>query len=196
MPILLPDGATAASRLRAELALELAESCPVALADEIALTGSTAHGFSDDQSDLELNLWSEAIPPGVERVGWLQAVDADAVTVEENPRSDSSYWIHFLYKGIPAEIGWQTFTAVRERIDFVRSGTVIERKTLTFAEIIVSAIPLRTGGQIAVWQALLNAVSGCGAAKADRGGSRALVAARSRGGDAAAGASRRAAGTD
>lgn len=62
MPIALPETATDASRRRAELAGQLARGCPVELAEEIALVGSTAHGLADDDSDLELNHWADAIP--------------------------------------------------------------------------------------------------------------------------------------
>ena len=61
--ISLPENASAASIRRAELAQRLVESCPPALADEIALVGSTARGIADDEFDLELNLWAQAIPP-------------------------------------------------------------------------------------------------------------------------------------
>ena len=85
--ITLPQNASEASQRRAEIAGRLAAACPPGLADEIALVGSTAHGFADDQSDLEMNLWSNAIPPRDERVAWLQAAEANDIHVEDAPRS-------------------------------------------------------------------------------------------------------------
>lgn len=154
--ITLPENASSASRLRADLALMLAQACPTTLANEIALVGSTARGFADDESDLELNLWSNAIPPQVERVGWLHAAGADEIVVEEKPRLDNSHWITCRVGDIPVEIGWQTFRALRTSLDRIRSGAVIDRKTLAFGDIIVSAIPLRTSGQLQNWQAALD----------------------------------------
>ncbi len=53
----LPSDATAASRLRLDLAQRLTDVCPAELGQEIALTGSAARGRADDFSDIELNLW-------------------------------------------------------------------------------------------------------------------------------------------
>jgi len=156
MQVVLPENASTASRRRADLALELAQACPLTLANEIALVGSTAHGFADDESDLELNLWSNAISPQIERVGWLHAAGAAAIVVEEKPRPDNSHWITCCVGDLPVEIGWQTFRALRTSLDRIRSGAVIDRKTLAFGDIIVSAIPLRTSGQLQNWQAALD----------------------------------------
>lgn len=158
LPIVLPAPATAASRRRAAIAARLAQACPPGLADEIALTGSTAHGFADDDSDVELNLWSNAIPPRDERIAWLHAAGALDVHVEAAPRPDNSYWIGFRLDDVPGEIGWQTFAALRDRLALIRAGAS-ERKVLVFAEIIASAIPLRTAGRLRDWQTELAAYS-------------------------------------
>jgi hypothetical protein len=157
--IALPPGASTASQRRADLALKLAQSCPASLADEIALVGSTAHGFADDVSDLELNLWTNAIPPQEGRAAWLLAAGAADLRVEDAPRPDNSYWIGFTLDGIPCEVGWQTFDALQATLKLVRSGTVLDRKVLFLADIIVSALPLRTTGRLAEWQAILRAYS-------------------------------------
>lgn len=157
--IILPTGSSAASQRRADLALKLAQRCPAVLADEIALVGSTAHGFADDDSDLELNLWSNAVPPVDERTEWLQEAGAADLHVEDAPRPDHSYWIGFTLDGIPGEVGWQTFDALQATLDLVRSGTVLDRKVLFLADIIVSALPLRTAGRLAGWQAILHGYS-------------------------------------
>ena len=159
MQAALPENASAASVHRAELADALLKSCPITLADEIALVGSTAHGFADDESDLELNLWSNAIPQRDERVDWLIAAGATEIYVEETPRPDNSHWIRFCLDDISAEVGWQTLRALRTSLDRIRSGAVIDRKTLAFGDVIVSAIPLRTKGLLPKWQAALNEYS-------------------------------------
>lgn len=152
--IRLPASATAASRQRAELASALVANCPPTSADVIALVGSTARGAADDESDLELNLWAQAIPPHGERVDWLRAAGATNIQVEEAPRPDDSHWITFSMGGVSAEVGWQTFAALRASLDRVLSGAALDRKTLAFADVITTAIPLR-GDQLATWQAAL-----------------------------------------
>ena len=144
----------AASQRRADLARRLAQSCPPALADEIALVGSTARGLADDESDLELNLWAEAIPPLDARLNWLRSAGASDLHVEPAPRPDRSYWIGCRIDGIAVEIGWQTL-ADAERV-LSASG---ERKAPVLADLLISAIPLRTSGRLQAWQEALRAYS-------------------------------------
>lgn len=159
MSIILPASATAASLRRAALAEALAQFCPPALADEIALVGSTAHGFADDDSDLELNLWADAIPPLDARIAWLQAAGADDVDRQDTARPDNSFWLGFRLGDVPCEVGWQTFAAARDNLDRILSGADTDRKFLFLADIVASAIPLRTGGRLAEWQAALSGYS-------------------------------------
>lgn len=156
--VVLPEPATEASQRRAELALRLAQTCPLELADEIALVGSVAHGVADDESDLELNLWSEAIPPLAARIVWLQAAGASDIHAEDNPRPDDSYWISFMLEGISGEVGWQTYDALESALELLLSGDA-DRKALVFADILTSALPLRTIGKLAAWQARLSGYS-------------------------------------
>lgn|GEM_PF-230972 len=156
--VTLPERATPASRYRAELALKLAQVCPPHLADEIALVGSTAHGYADDESDLELNLWAEAIPPLDARLEWLRAAGATDIHAEPAPRPDDSYWIGFTVDGISGEAGWQTYAALEIALETLLSGKA-ERKALAFGDILTSALPLRTMGSLATWQARLSGYS-------------------------------------
>lgn len=152
--VVLPIHSTAASERRAELALRLAQICPPALADEIALVGSVAHGVADDESDLELNLWAASIPTLSERIAWLEAAGATDIHAEDTPRPDDSYWIGFTLDGIRGEVGWQTVAVCDAALDVVLSGKA-DRKALVFADILTSALPLRTVGWLAAWQARL-----------------------------------------
>lgn len=151
----LPPHATDASRKRYELALRLVESCPPELGDEIALTGSTARGLADDDSDLEINLWSETLPPIEARVAWLEAAGVEAIEVFEQPRPDDSYWIGGKVGDVPLEVGWQRYALVEEIIaDWLGSP---ERQP--FADILASAIPFRTKGRLTQWQEQLKKYS-------------------------------------
>ena len=141
--IRLPAHATDASRRRAEAARRLIDDCPPALASEIALTGSTARGAADDDSDLELNLWGETIPLIGERAGWLIWAGASDIQVEDAPRPDDSVWIKFKLDDLPVEVGWQTFDALDAQIDTIQSGATLDQAVLTFGDVIASAIPLR-----------------------------------------------------
>lgn len=149
----LPEHASEASQKRYEIALRLAQSCPPKLADEIALTGSTARGLADDESDLELNLWSEPIPSVEARVAWLEAAGVEQIRVFEKPRKDLSYWIGGRVGDIPLEVGWQTYETVEGMVERLLLG----HEELAYGDILTQAIPLRTQGKLDVWQKRLNA---------------------------------------
>lgn len=157
----LPESATPESRRRAQIAAVLAANCPAQIGgiacDEIALTGSTARGLADAESDLELNFWSAAIPSGEARAALLRESGAADVRVIEAPRSDDSYWVSGVIDGVPVEIGWQTFAALDAQIAALLSGEVTDRKALALGEVIASARPLRTNGWFADRQASLRA---------------------------------------
>ncbi|NDJ60053.1 MAG: hypothetical protein GYB67_02960 [Chloroflexi bacterium] len=151
----LPAAATEASRQRFDVALALAETCPLKLGRELAITGSTARGLADDHSDLELNLWDSELPPVEARVEWLEDAGLTDIIVYDQPRPDESYWIGGVAIDIPVEVGWQTFRALEDRLSVLRAGTITNRKALALADIVASAIPLRSNGNLARWQNML-----------------------------------------
>ncbi len=105
-----------------------------------------------------MNLWDETIPPLDERARWLIWAGASDIRVEDAPRPDNSYWIKFRLDDLPVEVGWQTFDALHAQIDTLQSGATLDRKTLTFGDVIASAIPLR-GNQVKQWQVILSGYS-------------------------------------
>lgn len=151
----LSEHASDANRKRFEIAVRLAELCPLALGSELALTGSTASGLADDESDLELNLWGESIPPAAARVAWLQAAGVSDIQIFEQPRPDDSYWIGGRLDDVALEVGWQTLDVSERSIETILSGSMSQ----VMAYILVNAIPFRSAGYLPEWQAKLSAYS-------------------------------------
>src|SRR5947209_1916891 len=152
----LPPAATEASRRRYEIARELAETCPADLGQEIAITGSVSRGIADDRSDVELNLWNQEFPPYDRWRSWLESVGATDISPEAMVnRLDDSRWITCRYRGIWIEVGWGTVASFEELIGRITSGTVTDPNRLQFADITLHAVPLRTDGALARWQAAL-----------------------------------------
>jgi hypothetical protein len=151
----LPTGASEASQKRYELALRLVQTCPPELGQEVALTGSTSSGLADDESDLEMNLWGEAIPPAAARVAWLETAGVENIMVFPEPRPDESYWIGGRLGDVPLEMGWQTFTGGEASIEKLLSGGADQ----TMAYVLLNAIPFRTQGRVARWQERLRVYS-------------------------------------
>jgi hypothetical protein len=146
---------TSQSQLRLELARELAERVPAELAGEIAVTGSAALGVADARSDLELNLWSEEVPPAEARRAWLAELGTTdvALAVERGP--DGTLWETCRYRGVWVEIGWQTLARQERNVAALAGGTVVEHDELAVAGAVVQAVALRSDGRLAAWQRTL-----------------------------------------
>lgn len=143
---------TPASQRRRELARMLAQDCPPELGAEIALTGSSARGLADDDSDLELNLWVERLPPVEARLRWLAAAGVQQPAAAAAPRPDGSEWISGSIDGVALEAGWQTFDALALALEAILAG---QTPRMVLAELAASALPLRPGPHLAGWQARL-----------------------------------------
>ncbi len=154
---MLPENATPASHHRYQLARQIAATCPPTLAADIALTGSSARGWATDDSDLELNLWSETLPPLEERTAWLTTLGVRDLDIETAARDDDSYWIGGVYEGVPVEFGWQTHAALDATCDRLLSGTVTDRSVTFLATLILNGVPLRDSGAVSTRQIRLRA---------------------------------------
>jgi hypothetical protein len=149
------EPASAESARRRALAAEMAERAPPGFAVEIALTGSAALGVADARSDLELNLWGEALPAPDARRGWLAALGAAdvALAVEDGP--DGTLWETWRYRGVWVEAGWQTLAAQERNLAALLTGAVHDHEHLLVAGAALQAVPLRTAGHLAAWQTRL-----------------------------------------
>ncbi len=145
-------GRSAANDYRLHLAQMLARSCTESLAQAIAVTGSTARGLADEDSDLEVNFWINAIPGHDQRLDWLISMGLRDPVVHFKPRADQSVWISGQFHGVALEAGWQTFTALEESLTPILAGEIFDRKHLMLAELIASAVILRDEGQVTAWQ--------------------------------------------
>jgi hypothetical protein len=140
---------------RVAVARALAEACPPRLGREIALTGSTALGLSDEYSDLELNLWVDEMPSAAAREEWLTRVQASDVWLDNETLPDRSVWTAFSVHGIFVEAGWQTFEALEEWLERVVAAESTDHEILMPADALVHAVPLRTEHRLGVWRSRL-----------------------------------------
>ena len=146
---------TAESLRRHALAQQLADLTPAAFAPEIALTGSAALGVADARSDLELNLWCDALPPAEARRAWLQEIGATDVALEVENGVDGSLWETWRYRGVWVEAGWQTLARQEQNVAALLTGTVTDHEQLLVASAALQAVSLRTAGHLAAWQSRL-----------------------------------------
>lgn len=156
---MFPEQATPASRQRFDLARQIAEACPPALADAIAVSGSVARGWSDDDSDLELNFWGQDLPPESERAAWMMRLGVTDLEIEPTARDDDSWWIGGCFQGVPIEFGWQTCAALDRLCDALLSGTAAVGEIAFLGDLLAHVLPLRGEEEIAARQARVRAMS-------------------------------------
>ncbi len=141
---MLSKNVTKASQERYQVAKELIEKCPISLAKEIALTGSVSRGVADDFSDIEIIFWAEEIPSEKERMEWIKEVGGTDLKPYKEPIADGSMWIIFYYEGYWIEAGWQNISLLKEHIEEILTGNVVNHERLILASIIKNAKPLRS----------------------------------------------------
>lgn len=149
--------ATEASRVRFELARELAERCPPELGHEIAVSGSVARGIADDDSDIELNFWTDETPPVDAREAWLREMGADELVADAFPGADGTAWVICFLRGIQIEAGWQSVDAQDQIVQRLAAGEIVDHRRLIVADMLRNAVALRGGKLLLEWQSQLAA---------------------------------------
>ncbi|MEX2246709.1 MAG: DUF4037 domain-containing protein [Dehalococcoidia bacterium] len=147
---LLPN-ASPASIERYRAARSLADGCPPELGREIALTGSASRGLADDDSDIEVIFWVDAIPAPDRRAGWLKEAGATDQG-EPHTTADGTIWEWSRYRGFWLETGWQSIDQHQEALQAILEDGLTDHRALTLADAVVRAVPLRTAGMLARWQ--------------------------------------------
>jgi len=118
----LPSGASVASDARWRLARDLVSRCPPALGCEVAITGSVGRGVADQDSDIELNVWGDALPSKAERVGWLRAAGATDIVADTEPIETGSIWVTCRFRQVWVEAGWQTIGSLEHHLRTILAG--------------------------------------------------------------------------
>lgn len=145
---------TPSARLLGELARQVAGGCPDRLGQEIALIGSAASGWADEQSDFELVLFVADLPDREATTAWTDRIGVTSVTFGEEGGGPH---LICLYQDVWLELQWRTFEQTNRLIDSVLNAETTSRRDLVAARTIEAAVPLRTSGKIASWQSRLSA---------------------------------------
>jgi hypothetical protein len=148
----LPPQATLASRIRYEAAQALVAAAPTAFGQEAILSGSAARGVSDEDSDIEIVFYVEALPARSACEAWLQRVGASDIGFETESSEEDQRWVFFVFREISVEAGWQLLAAHEQRIDALARGRVAAHGPLTLAWIMHEAVSLRSVGLLHRWQ--------------------------------------------
>jgi hypothetical protein len=142
------------SERRIDLAREIAAICPPALGAEIAVTGSASRGCADADSDIELDFWVAGSVDVPALRNWLQTLETGPV-IEDPGSMEDSEWFGFAWKGVWVEAGWQRLEDAEQVLADIVAGRRILPGAMMLADVVANAVPVRTGGILARWQALL-----------------------------------------
>ncbi len=136
-----------------DIAKQLGDACPVELGQEIVLTGSTARGTADRNSDVELNFWVNQMPDRDIRRQWLNSMGCTDIVLDREYAGDGSEWTHFCFQGVLIEIEWQALHAASEDVTALVHDEVIDHRRLVKAWVIESAIPIKAPAEgMARWK--------------------------------------------
>lgn len=149
---MLPPHATQASHIRYEAARALVAAAPPSFGQEAILSGSTARGVADEDSDIEVVFYVDVFPARSELEAWLQRIQATDIVFETEPGRDGQTWLHFVFREIWIEVGWQRLDTHEKQLDAIISGAITAHGPLTLAWLIQHAISLRSVGLLARWR--------------------------------------------
>lgn len=150
------EHSTDASRVRLALARTLVTKCPAGVGSEVAVTGSVARGVADEYSDVELNLWVETMPEPMLWHDWLNGAGATDVESDLQETDATGFrWTTCRFQDIWFELGFAEIRPFDAFVHDLGSGRFAGHERLQMGWTIGQAIPLRTEGRLAKWQATL-----------------------------------------
>jgi hypothetical protein len=138
--------ATLRSEALTTLAQRVADALPIAVVDEVVLTGSVSRGVADDVSDIEMLIVTSE-PLGLEDCyGFARAAGLEGLGtwgVQESPARRVSG----RREQVPIELIWWPRVYAEAQIDRLLAGEMSST-----ADALAHGLPLRTIGRLAAWQ--------------------------------------------
>lgn len=150
---MLPANATPRSHQLASIAQAIAERAPTAVS-EIILEGSVARGLADGFSDIELQFFSEQVPPAEEMITIMKAMGFRGEPLIRHNEAGHKL-IDDEYDHVRIELGWRSFTYEAEQLDGVMDrigGDLFVNEAYKWPD----AIPLCDGPHIRQSKALFD----------------------------------------
>jgi predicted nucleotidyltransferase len=137
---------TARSEDLKALAQRVADALPVAVADEVVLTGSVSRGVADGASDIEMlivTVEAIALEDCFGFAGGAGLEDLDTWGAQEGP----SRRVSGRREQVPIELIWWPRRYAESQIDLLLAGEMSST-----ADALVHGVPLRTAGRLTRWQ--------------------------------------------
>ena len=77
---------------------------------------------------------------------------ATELALDADPGADGTIWAMSYVDGIQIEAGWRSIDRQRALVDEVVRGHILDHQSLTVADTVLRAVPLRSDGRLAEWQ--------------------------------------------
>lgn len=159
LPAALRDGLAAGSfpTDRWERVARFVGGCPDRLGRAVLLAGSWSVGAAAPSSDVDLVLLVDELPEPAACEDWLRT-DAGAQEVRgyDYPTDDGSVWFVFRCDGIWFDCEWRTLADVREQLERIVAGDVVDHYEVNLADVISHGVVLRDGPELAALRTLLD----------------------------------------
>ena len=126
---MLPPHATTISQQLFTHAQRFLKTCPPALYEEVAVSGSVARGIADQYSDCEVVFWSEKLLPPDAYKTWLESLGNDVKLMRESPDGDTALYLEYNIDGVKLGSVWQTWHSLDDMVTALDSNRLPTRET-------------------------------------------------------------------
>lgn len=110
----------------------------------------------DEHSDVEINLWVDAMPEVERASAWLEQAGATDIWGQDwEPGIDQSRWMVCRYEEVWIETGWAPILSFDAFLHRIAAGAFTDYGRLRMGWTVLQAVSLRTEGRLASWQATL-----------------------------------------
>jgi len=138
--------ATVRSEDLTALAQRIADALPIALVDEVVLTGSVSRGVADEVSDIEMLIVTRRPLRLEECFGLAQDAGLDGLGTW-GAQGGPARRVSGLRERVPIELIWWPRDYAEQQVDRLLAGELSST-----ADALAHGVPLRTTGLLATWQ--------------------------------------------
>lgn len=120
---MLPGNASLHSQKLFASACGLLKTCPPALYEEMAVSGSVARGIADQYSDCEVGIWTSTLQPAEVYKTWLESRGSNSKLMRESPDGDTALYLEYNIDGVKICTVWQTW----DKLEAIRTALQASR---------------------------------------------------------------------
>ncbi len=126
---MLPQNASLHSERLFRHAKDFLKTCPPALFEEVAVSGSVARGIADQYSDCEVAFWSESLLPVDDYKTWLESLGNNVKLMRETPVGNTALYLEYDIDGVKLGTIWETWNHLDAVLTALKANRLPSRET-------------------------------------------------------------------